>query len=206
MKLRLGLSLGAIAGLLAWALVAGSWLVIAVPLDEPDAIVSLASHEWERLPEAAAASARYPRATVLLTRPDRVTKYNCHDCEHRVERLVRLGVPRERAEVLQLTAGGTWGEALAVRAAFQARGLHRLLVVTSPYHTRRALGIFRAVFDGGGMVVGIEPAVKHSPARPGSWWMAPYDRAYVAYEWAALVYYGVRHGVLPVMDPAGTRP
>ena len=202
MTVRRGLFLSAIAGVLAWGSMAGSWLVVSVPVDEPDAIVSLASHEWERLPEAAAASARHPRATVLLTRPGRPTRYNCHDCEHRVETLVRLGVPRERAEVLQLSTGGTWGEALAVRAAFQARGLHRLLVVTSPYHTRRALGIFRAVFDGGGVVVGIEPAVKHSPSRPESWWMAPYDRAYVAYEWAALVYYGLRHGVMPVMDPA----
>ena len=206
MTVRRGLFLSAIAGMLAWGLMAGSWLVVSVPLDEPDAIVSLASHEWERLPEAAAAATRYTRAVVLLTRPDRPTRYNCHDCEHRVERLVWLGVPRARTEVLQLKTGGTWGEALAVREAFQARGLRRLLVVTSPYHTRRAFGIFRAVFDGHCVAVGIDPAIDYSPAQPGSWWMASYDRAYVAYEWAALVYYGIRHGIPPVVDTAQPRP
>src|SRR5512146_2396106 len=31
---------------------AGTALVVSQPVDNPDAIVSLASHEWERLPEA----------------------------------------------------------------------------------------------------------------------------------------------------------
>ena len=206
MPLGRGVALGTAVVALAWAAIAGSWLVVSVPLAAPDAIVALASHEWERLPVTASAAARYPAAVVLLTRPERLTPFNCDDCDHRVDRLVRMGVSRERTRVLQLTTGGTWGEAQVVREAYRGLNLHRLLVVTSPYHTRRALSIFRATFDGSGVTVGIEPAMDHSPAQPASWWMAPYDRAYVAYEWAAIVYYGIRHGILPVMDPEATRP
>jgi uncharacterized SAM-binding protein YcdF (DUF218 family) len=73
--------------------------------------------------------------------------------------------------------------------------LRSLLVVTSPYHTRRSLSTFRAVFDRSGVTVGIAPASATSPARPECWWLSAYDRAYVRYEWAAILYYAVRHGV-----------
>ena len=61
-------------------------------IDQPDAIVSLASHEWERLPEAAALARRAPKAIVVLSQPINLNAFNCHDCEHRVDRLVAAGV------------------------------------------------------------------------------------------------------------------
>ena len=76
-----------LALVLAWVSVAGRVLVVSEPVVSPDLIVSLASHEWERLPAAAAAARRFPSAAVVLTRPPAVTVYNCHDCEHRIERL-----------------------------------------------------------------------------------------------------------------------
>ena len=69
------------------------------------------------------------------------------------------------------------------------------MIVTTPYHTRRALAVFRSVFDGSGVEIGMAPA-SESPARPGRWWTTPYDRWYVAYEWAAIVYYAVKYRVL----------
>jgi uncharacterized SAM-binding protein YcdF (DUF218 family) len=174
---------------------AGPALVVSAPLDMPDAIVSLASHEWERLPLTASLAGRYPGATVVLTLPQPATAFNCHDCGGRVGRLARLGVGRERVQVVPLTAGGTHGEALALRGYAIDHQLRRLLLVTSPYHTRRSLATFETVFDGTGIRVGIEPASATSPARPTWWWAAGYDRAYVAYEWAATAYYRFKHGV-----------
>ena len=176
---------------------AGTELVVSAPIDRPDAIVVLASHEWERLPELATLAARYPAARVLLTRPAVVNKYNCHDCDARITMLARLGVAARRITVLQMTRAqdGTYGEAQAT-AAYRARmPFRRLLVVTSPYHTRRALATFRTVL-GTDVQVGIDPAVRTSPARPDAWWRTPYDRWYVRYEWAAIGYYALRHQVL----------
>ena len=183
--------------LLAFALAAtraGTLLVVADSLPHPDAIISLASHEWERLPATARLAAANASAVVLLTLPQPVTVDNCHDCAGRVRRLERLGVPSHRVRVLPLTASGTYGEALAARDWTRQSHVRRLLIVTTPYHTRRSMATFESVFEGSGVEIGIEPA-STSPAKPDRWWADPYDRWYVAYESAAIVYYAIKYRV-----------
>lgn len=183
--------------LLAFALAAtraGVLLVVSEPLPHPDAIISLASHEWERLPAAARLATVNPSAVVLLTLPQPVSIYNCHDCSGRVARLERLGVRQDRVRVLPLTEPGTYGEALAALAFARQAHVRRLVIVTTPYHTRRSLATFEHVFEGSGVAIGIVPA-STSPATPEWWWTDPYDRWYVAYESAAIVYYAIRYAV-----------
>jgi uncharacterized SAM-binding protein YcdF (DUF218 family) len=174
---------------------AGTALVVSHPLAGPDAIISLGSHEWERLPVAAELARANPDATVLLTLPRVVNEFNCHDCNGRIGRLVRAGVDPHRIRILPLTGTGTYGEA-RITAEF-ARGyrIKRLMIVTSPYHTRRSLAVFRSVLDGTGIEVGITPASRTSQAQPDTWWRTPYDRWYVRYEWAAIPYYLFRYRV-----------
>lgn len=182
---------------LIWTLLrAGPALVISQPLDDPDAIVMLASHEWERLPAAGAVARRYPDAVVLLTVPQTPSYWNCFRCGDRVDWLSREGVDRSRVTELRGTAN-TYGEARTVGAHLEARGLKRLVVVTSPYHARRSLMTFRSVLAGTGIQVGLEPAMHTSNATPSVWWRHDVDRAYVAYEWGAIAMYGVRYGVWP---------
>ena len=71
---------------------AGTLLVVSRPLPHPDAVISLSSHEWERLPATARLASDNPAAIVVLTLPQPATVYNCHDCAGRVGRLQRLGV------------------------------------------------------------------------------------------------------------------
>jgi len=174
---------------------AGAALGVSEPGPAPDAIVSLASHEWERLPAAVAKARAYPDALVVLTVPRVITPYNCHDSVHRPERLIAAGVSAPRIRQVPIADGGTYGEALAMKSFMRDSNLHHLLVVTSPYHSRRSLSTFRRVFAGTEVTIGVAPASATSPARPESWWAEPYDRAYVRYEWAAIVYYQLRHGV-----------
>ena len=194
-----GLAVAALTGAAALVLLvlpgAGTALVVSSPVADPDAIVTLASHEWERLPMAARLAARYPDASLLLTLPQEVNEFNCHDCAGRVGRLVRAGVAEGRIHILPIRSPGTHGEALAVLEFVRRATIRRLVVVTSPYHTRRSLATFRTVLAGAGTRVGIEPATDSSPAQPSSWWRAPYDRWYVRYEWMAIVYYWWRYGV-----------
>lgn len=174
---------------------AGSALVVSAAVRSPDVIVSLASHEWERLPAAANMARRYPDALVLLTLPPAVNGFNCYDCAHRTDHLVKAGVAKERIRIVPLTQGGTYGEAVATRDFVAGRHLGSMLVVTSPYHTRRSLATFRTVLAPAGVAIGVAPATATSPARPEWWWAASYDRAYVGYEWAAALYYWLWHGV-----------
>jgi len=194
------IGIAAIFAALVWTSVAGFAPILRRPLADPDAIVSLASHEWERLPVAAALGVRYPHALVVLTLPTVVSLHNCHDCFHRVDRLVALGIARDRVRILQLSIEGTRGEAEACRRFAMQTPVRRLLIVTSVYHTRRALSTFAAIFAGSGIELGIEPAWYDPPARPGTWWLNPYDRWYVTYEWAGAFYYLIRYGIRPVLS------
>lgn len=190
-----GLGAPCIVGLVVVGFVApsaGTALVVSKQLAKPDAIVSLASHEWERLPVAASLASRFPQALVVLTLPARVNGFNCHDCANRLHRLELAGVPTDRVRVIPLKEGGTYGEALAVRRFVVGTQLKRVMVVTSPYHTRRSLATFSAALSPIGIAVGIEPATAMSPAKPDRWWLTAYDRAYVRYEWAGIAYYALR--------------
>ena len=173
---------------------AGTALVVSRDVGAPDAIVMLASHEWERLPAAAAEAHRYPNARVLLTVPVTITPYNCYRCDERVEWLRAEGVAPSRVIVLPKHASNTYGEATAARAWAIASGIRRLLIVTSPYHTRRALATFTQVFGAGPVCVGVVPAAG-ARGDPAAWWWSSYDRYYVAYEWAAILKYRLVYGV-----------
>jgi uncharacterized SAM-binding protein YcdF (DUF218 family) len=174
---------------------AGTTLIVSAPLERPDVIVSLASHEWERLPVAARLALKYPNAQILLTEPPVVSRRNCYNCGHRVDFLASLGVARDRVQVVNLTDSSTYGEALATRAFVAQSGRRRVLVVTSAYHTRRAFATFRRILETEPVTLGIEPADPSTWTRPARWWTRPYDRWYVSYEWAAAISNRVRHGV-----------
>src|SRR5688500_6249697 len=96
---------------------AGPMLVVSHPLAAPDAIVSLASHEWERLPATARAAAEHPAAAVLLTIPSEVTVHTCHRCGERVADLAAEGVAAARIRTVPLRSPGTYGEALGTLEA-----------------------------------------------------------------------------------------
>ena len=121
-----GLLVG-VGAILAVAL-GGPALVTTASIDQPDAIVSLASHEWERLPIAAALALKYPDALVFLTLPPVVTQHRCHDCQRRPDYLVRQGVARDRIVVVPLAESTTRGEARAIGAIVRTRHLRRVLI------------------------------------------------------------------------------
>jgi uncharacterized SAM-binding protein YcdF (DUF218 family) len=193
----------ALAGVLFFALIvvsvarAGYALIVSRPIPAPEVIISLASHEWDRLPVAAQWALTFETADILLTEPREVTPYNCHDCERRVDHLRALGIDVARVHVVKLTTDGTHGEARAALEFARVTGVQRLLIVTSPYHTRRALAVFRKVFDGSGVTLGVTPASASTKVKPATWWWQPDDRSYVPYEWAAMTYYAWHYGVLP---------
>ena len=170
----------------------GSALVVNAPIGAPDAIVSLASHEWERLPLAAQMARDHPGARVFLTQPPVVSRHNCHDCAGRVSYLTAQGVDPKRITLVPLKENSTYGEAIAIEAAIRGTEIRRLVIVTSAYHTRRALAVFRRVVRTDRVTIGVVPALADSRATPGRWWSSPYGRWYVTYEWCAIITYVAR--------------
>ena len=195
-SLRTAIAAVTLALLAAWpAAHAGEALVVQRDIGAPDAIVMLASHEYERLPAAADLARRFPSAPVLLTVPRAVTKLNCHRCSERREWFVAEGVAAHRIVELPERVANTYDEAVATKHYVAGRPFRKLVVVTSPYHTRRALNVFETVVGSAGVEIGILPATRYSIAQPARWWRGEYDRGYVSYEWAGIVYYRFKYGV-----------
>ncbi len=182
------LSLAAITGI-------GPWLIHEVPLDDPQAILALGSHEYERYPHTAELARRWPKARILITEPRERGRYNCDACPYRVEWLESLGVARQRVTKLEPPVLNTREELQVASAWMQANGLQRLLIVTSSYHTRR-VGIL-ARTSSGRLQLGV--VATHAAGEPARiWWARQYDRWYVPYEVAALLANWWRHGYRPM--------
>jgi uncharacterized SAM-binding protein YcdF (DUF218 family) len=182
------------ATLLVGSTPVGPWLVRDHPIDRPDAIVVLGSHEHERLPHAAHLAQRWPAARVWLTEPVAPTPFNCQDCPNRGRTLAQAGVDPGRIEVLRPKVRNTWDELGAVAAWVRSGRAHRVLIVTSPYHTRRARGLAAVLMPG--VVTGVSACpVPDGLAWP--WWSRRYDRRYVVYELGAMLDNSWRHGLPP---------
>jgi uncharacterized SAM-binding protein YcdF (DUF218 family) len=193
---------GVLGALFVASALPARWLIRESPLDRPDAILSLGSHERERFPETAAQAKRWPVAVVLLTRPKVVGRYNCDACPYRVGWLGTLGIPPDRVRMLSPPVVNTNDELIAAAGWMRQHRLARLLIVTSPYHTRRVQVLARA--DLQGLQVGVV-ACRVAGGLPALWWTRHYDRFYVGYELAALVAAWWRYGQAPWL-PTLPRP
>lgn len=98
---------------------------------------------------------------------------------------MRAGVPGDRL-LIDDQSDSTWENARNTARLMRAHGLRRAIVVTSPYHTRRAAWVFRAVFRPQGLQVRLL-AVSDSFFRVDEWWTRHRDRNLVAREYAKLL-------------------
>jgi len=110
------------------------------------------------------------------------------------EMLIASGVQEDRIVALPGIVRSTYDEAEHVRAYL---GNHRgstLVVVTSAYHSRRALWVYRRVMKDSGVAVGIDPVPPGdtSPS-PRTWWATRAGWTQVAAEYFKFLYYIVRH-------------
>lgn len=88
--------------------------------------------------------------------------------------LVERGVPADAVVRISHTADSTREEALVLRQLVAERGWHRVLVVTSNYHTRRTRYIFRRVFPSEVEVRVV--AARDSGYDPEHWWQSRYGK------------------------------
>lgn len=102
------------------------------------------------------------------------------------------GVPSSAIRVIPGIVRDTWDEARAVRRILHAARPTRIVVVTSPEHTRRALWTFREAFEGLPVDVRLAPA-RHLRFDETNWWQR--DEGVLAYlhEYLKLPYYWIRY-------------
>lgn len=103
-----------------------------------------------------------------------------------IQVLQRKGVPHEHIRVIGTGSRSTFEEALAVREAIAGKPL-RVMVVTSPYHVRRAGMIFRKIL--GDVPVELRVVGDTYEEFPEHWWSDQGAARNVVLESAKLFYY-----------------
>ncbi len=98
-----------------------------------------------------------------------------------------LGVP-ERSIILQERSLSTIEDARFCLPLVQRYGFKKIILVTSPNHTRRAARVFRNVYRPLGITILVQPAEK-SEFNPDRWWTRHEDTAAVVWEYTAMVLY-----------------
>lgn len=195
------IALGAVAAaLLATAAAcpfAGRYLIVDRPVEPADAIVVLAGARVERWLEAVDLFSEKKAALMLLS-PGRIEAAEESlrqrgirfplDVDVARDAMIQMGVPAGAVEVIPRSLDNTAQEAASVREMALARRWTSLIVVTSKYHTRRALYAFEREFRGTGVGIQIRGS-RHDPARPDGWWRRRGDARWVASELQKLLAY-----------------
>ena len=180
----------------------GRLLVAEDPLQPADAIVVLAGSRADRWLEAIDLRAAGHAEPIVLSRGARGDGEGYLEsrgirlpdgAEIARAAMIELGVPAEAVAFLPGTADSTAEEAVLVRRLAESSGWHRVIVVTSKLHTRRARLAFRRELRG----TGIEPLVRASRydgAEPSSWWRTRRGVRDTLFEWIKLVAYAAGLG------------
>ena len=191
--------------ILIWPFVAwlGARLLITeAPLAKSDAIVVLggSANYKERAHEAARLLLDGHSQRILITNDNMQGPWSSAEqrnpfyYERAVDELKAAGVAAERIEVLPQPVNGTHGEAELLRDYAVNHGFQSVLIVTSAYHSRRALWTFSRVFRDTEIKIGLAAAPPRieSP-RPATWWLTRRGWRLVPTEYVKMIYYVVKY-------------
>ena len=184
-----------------WVLLAPLAARLLVVRSEPtraDAIIVLSGSAVyaERLQQGVKLYHQGAARKVIITNDGQIGRWsrarqrNPRSIEQGRDILLGSGLPAEALIVLPERVHSTYDEALAAQAYARANRLRSLLIVTSPYHARRALWVFRRVLAADGVSVGIDPAPPGSQSpTPGVWWLSGRGWQSVGAEYPKFLYY-----------------
>ena len=170
-----------------WLRLIGKCLIVADPLSSANAVVPLAGGGLERVGNAVSLFQGGYADWFLATNPP----LSIPGVQRPYGDLVRgeaisRGVPATRVLVISTKVETTLEEAIAIRQLIRERGWRSLIVVTDPFHTRRARLIFRQVFRGTGVDIVFRPANGHW-YRANAWWQSPRGLRETALEYLKLL-------------------
>jgi uncharacterized SAM-binding protein YcdF (DUF218 family) len=173
-------------------------LIVEKSPERADAILVLGGSATfkERTEKAAELYRKGISAKILLTDDggragwSRAEQRNPKFVELARKALIERNVPADAIEIIEPPVEGTIDEARALAATVKDRNLKSVLLVTSAYHTRRALWTFTRVLAGRDVEIGIESAQTgiQTPT-PRYWWLSTAGWNLVAGEYVKSAYY-----------------
>lgn len=104
-----------------------------------------------------------------------------------------IGLP-EGVAIIAPEAQSTYDEAINLHKMVEERGWDSLVVVTDPFHTRRAARTFRTVLPETAIYMSAAPNPVHDPVL---WWCSEVGLSSVLNELIKLGFYWVMYGIVP---------
>ncbi len=187
--------------IILWAVAApifAKLLIVDKPLEHAEAILVLSGSAvyQERVRRAAELYKQGMASVVFIT--DDVSRAGWSKTEQRnppfvdLERkaLISDGVPPDAIRVLNGEVRSTIDEARAFKAEVETRPIASVMIVTSAYHSRRALWTFEHVLAGRNVEIGMTTAPNgvRSP-NPSVWWITARGWPMVAGEYVKFIWY-----------------
>ena len=181
-RFLLGFLLGAIS-ILALLVGIGHWLDVTDPLAKADAIVAISGDTGART-ESAIALWKQGYAPVLIFSGGSSDPGSVASAELMKRTAVAAGIPAN-AIVVEGTSATTEENAERVAMLMKTAGLRSAILVTSPYHQRRAAILFAREFDRSGLSFRNHPA--DDPDWDATlWWTSEPSRSRTLVELAKL--------------------
>lgn len=194
-----------LASFLIWVLIApflAERLIVEKTVEKADAILVLGGSATykERTQKAAELYKSGIATKIFLTDDGTRGSWNVKEqrnpkfVEMAQKRLTENGVPPENIEILEPEVSGTIDEAKILANKAREGNLKNVLIVTSAYHTRRALWTFEREFVKEKLTANfgiLSPQTGIQTPLPQTWWLSPKGWQFVAGEYLKSFYYSV---------------
>ncbi len=181
-RFLLGFVLGSVAAL-AGLVGLGHYLALEDPLTPADAIVAISGDDGARTLTAVDLW-KQGLAPIIVFAGSSEDPASLPSAELMKREAVRLGVPADRV-LTEPSSATTKQNATLVTDLFRTYGIERAILVTSPYHQRRAAMLFDRQVDGTGITFSNYPA-RDAEWDPTLWWTRELSRSRTLVEVAKL--------------------
>lgn len=167
----------------------GRFLVVQDRLERADVIIVLSGGRGdERMRQAAELYQQGYAPLVLLSGGEEMAGISVPEMLRR--QALALGIPAD-ALLSEPDSTSTGEQARYLRPLLEPRGVRRVIVVTSSYHSRRTRRLFRKGFEGSGIDIRVYP-VQRDVFNPDGWWTREQDTETLVLEYIKLVLAVVR--------------
>lgn len=164
------------------------WLIVQDKLEKADAIVVLAGDSnGERVAQGVELYKRGYGKFILMSGGPVMWKETYAENMRRQARA--LGVP-DRDIVVQAQSESTYEDARFSYAILKERKVRSIILVTSPFHSRRAMRTAKRVF--GKEIKIISYPVQKSRSRAEGWWTRHEDTQTIVWELEAMIFYTLK--------------
>lgn len=185
----------------------GPWLVVNEPLTPSDVIFVTDGQTPQRELEGAALFLDGWAPRVAVTLPRDLMSSDTRDLsgeptpqERSVQVLRHRGVPDGAIVRLERMVENTEQELQADFDYARAHGFRRVIIVSSPYHTRRIRVIWRSRFEG--EIPALVRATRYEPGDPSRWWRSRRPLEAVLHEVFGILNFLLGHPI-PTSDRGG---